>query len=248
MWAVAVMALGAALAGCGGDEEGAARTIDVLCGGSFRPSMEKLAALFEQETGVKVTLVFGQSEDLLPHVRTHAQGDVLVTHDPYADYTQEAGALLRYVVVGHVAPVLVVARGNPHKVGSIEDLARPGLRVCLPNPEFSTCGEMVFGLLKKKGIADAVMENVGNALFRSHSQIGTAIKLGHRDAGVMWNGLAHNWRDALDIVPTACEYDKEVRVTVIGLSYSERQAGVEQFLDFAESRGTAVFTEFGYVK
>ena len=245
---VATVAAVVALVGCGGEKGGPAEEIEVLCGGSFRPPMEKLAGLFEQETGVRATLVFGQSEDLLPHVKMHSQGDVYVTHDPYADYTEEAGALLRYVVVGHVAPVLVVAKGNPKKIARIEDLAQPGLRVALPNPEFSTCGEMVFALLEKKGIRDAVMANVGNALFRSHAQTGSAIKLGHRDAGVMWNGVAHNWLDALEIVPTPYEYDEEVRVTVIGLSYSKRQAEVERFLKASEERGETIFAEFGYVK
>ena len=248
LWAGAALTLAVCLAGCGGDRGEVAEEIEVLAGGSFRPPMEKLAALFEQETGVRATLVFGQSEDLLPHVKMHSQGDVYATHDPYAQYTEEAGALLRCVVVGHVAPVLVVAKGNPKDVGSIEDLTRPGLRVALPNPEFSTCGEMVFGLLEKKGIKDAVMENVGNALFRSHAQTGSAIKLGHRDAGVMWNGVAHNWLDAIEIVPTPYEYDEEVRVTVIGLSYSKKHAEVERFLKISEERGEAIFAEFGYVK
>jgi len=247
-WCVAVLLLALLLVGCGRGGTPSAKELEVLCGGSFRSPMERMVELFQQQSGVRSRLVFGQSEDLLPHVKLHSQGDVLVTHDPYARYTEEANALLRYVVVGHVAPVLVVANGNPEGIQRIQDFARPGLRVCLPSPEFSTCGEMVFGLLQRKGIADAVMENVGNALFRSHAQIATAIKLGHRDAGIMWNGVAHNWRDDIEVVPTPYEYEKEIRVTVIGLSYSEKRELVERFLAFSEANGEAVFREFGYVK
>ena len=234
--------------GCGGEGPSATREIDVLCGGSFRPPAEKLAKTFEEETGITATLVFGQSEDHLPHVKMQDQGDVFISHDPFTQYTEDAGSLLRYVVVGHVAPVLVVAKGNPKDVRAIEDLTKPGLRVCLPNPDFSTCGEMVFGLLERKGIKEAVLANVGNALFRSHSQIGSNIKLGHRDAGIMWNGVAHNWLDAIEMVPTPYEYDEEIRVTVIGLSYSKKRELVEKFLTVAEARGEVIFREFGYVK
>jgi len=247
-WCVAVLLLALLLVGCGRGPYGSAKELEVLCGGSFRPPMERMAELFEKDTGTQVRLVFGQSEDLLPHVKLHSQGDVFVTHDPYARYTEEANALLRCVVVGHVGPVLVVVTGNPEGVQRIEDLARPGLRVCLPSPEFSTCGEMVFGLLERKGIRGDVTKNVGNALFRSHAQTATAIKLGHRDAGVMWNGVAHNWLDDIEIVPTPYEYEKEIRVTVIGLSYSEKRELVERFLAFSEANGEAVFREFGYVK
>ncbi len=243
-----LMAVLLSLVGCGGEEPSAAGEIDVLCGGSFQPPVEELAGIFEEETGIKATLVFGQSEDHLPHVKMQDHGDVFISHDPFTEYTEQTGSLLRYVVVGHVAPVLVVAKGNPKNVHTIEDLTKPGLRVCLPNPEFSTCGKIVFGFLEQKGIKDAVLENVGNALFRSHAQIGSNIKLGHRDAGIMWNGVAHNWLDAIEIVPTPYEYDEEIRVTVIGLSYSKKRELIEQFLTVAEARGEVIFREFGYVK
>jgi len=232
----------------GGERKETGQEILVLCGGSFRPPMEKLARAFEKERGVKVYLSFGQSEDLLPQVKIGKTGDVFVTHDPYLDYTKEAGSLLRGEQVGFVAPVLVVRRGNPAGVKSIEDLAKPGVRVALPNAEYSTCGEMLFALLEKKGIKEAVVKNAANAIFRSHSQTGTALKLGTRDAGVMWNGVAHNFLDAIEIVPTPYEYEEVIRVWVMGLSYSGNRQLVEKFLDFCRSDGRAIFEEFGYVK
>ena len=220
----------------------------ILCGTSFRPPVERLKEMFEEESGHKMALSFGGSEDLLPNVKMQTEGDLFVTHDPYVDYTKEAGALARWVHVGYVAPVLVVKKGNPKKITGLDDLAQEGLQVVLPNPEFSTCGEMVFALLEKKGIKDAVLKNVGNAMFRSHSDIGNKMQLGYGDAAVMWNGVAHNFLDAVEIVPGPYEYDEEIRVGVIGLSYSDKAAVVEEFLKFVDTNGRAVFEEFGYVK
>ncbi len=251
---LALLGVGLALLVCGCPKQVEQREVKeeqkltVLCGGSFRPPMERLASLFEEETGVAVELSFGQSEDLLPIVKIGKEGDIFVTHDPYMDYTKEANALLDAVQVGYVAPVLVVRKGNPAGVKSIEDLAKPGVKVALPNPEYSTCGEMLFRLLEKKGIKEAVLKNAEGAIFRSHSQTGNALKLGTRDAGVMWNGVAHTFRDALEIIPTPYEYDETIRVWVMGLSYSSNTELVKQFLDFAREKGTEVFAEFGYVK
>ena len=111
--------------------------------------------MYETETGHRTELSFGGSEDHLPNVKAKAAGDVYVTHSPYQQYTREADALLREVEVGFLAPVLVVAKGNPKGIEKIEDLAKPGLQVILTNPEFSTCGEMTFALLEKKGIHGA---------------------------------------------------------------------------------------------
>jgi molybdate transport system substrate-binding protein len=164
------------------------------------------------------------------------------------DKTEEFGAMLRWVRVGYLAPALVVPKGNPKKIEKIEDLAKPGLQVLLNNPEYSTCGEMVYALLEKKGIKDQVLANVGNALFKHHSEIGTKLQLGFGDAGIMWNGVAHNFQDAIDVVPVPYEYAHEVRVGAIGLSYSSKKDLVEAFLKFTEQHGEKAFTEFGYVK
>jgi molybdate transport system substrate-binding protein len=220
----------------------------VLCGTSFGPPTEKLLKEFEQETGIKAVISFGGSEDLLPQVKLKTVGDVFITHDPYMEYTKEAGALLRWIQVGNVAPALVVKKGNPHELEKIADLAKPGLKVLLPNPDFSTCGEMVFQLMEKKGIKDAVLKNVGNAMFRSHADIGNKMKLGVGDAAMMWNGVAHNFKDAIDVIRLPYEYDEEIRVGIIGLSYTKNRAEVEKFLKFIDKRGKEVFEEFGYVK
>ena len=220
----------------------------ILCGTSFRPPTEKLVEMFQKETGHTAVLSFGGSEELLPQVKLKAGGDLFITHDPYMDKTEEFGAMLRWVRVGYLAPCLVVPKGNPKKIEKIEDLAKPGLQVLLNNPEYTTCGEMVMALLDKKGIKDQVLANVGNAMFKHHSEIGTKLQLGFGDAGIMWNGVAHNFLDAVEVVPTPYEYDQEVRVGVIGLSFSQNQDRVEAFLKFAEQHGEKVFTEFGYVK
>jgi molybdate transport system substrate-binding protein len=220
----------------------------ILCGSSFRPPMEKLVEMYEKETGIRPLMSFGGSEDHLPHVKTKRAGDLYVTHTPYMQYTKEADALLREVQVGYLAPALVVRKGISKKVRKIEDLAQPGLKVVLPNPDYSTCGEMVDGLLTKKKIKDAVQKNVGSALMKHHSEIGNHLKLGSREAGIMWNGVAHNYLDAIDVVPTEYEYDEEIRVAVMGLSYTKHKAAVEKFLDFVEKHGRKVFADFGYKK
>jgi molybdate transport system substrate-binding protein len=247
MRGVAVLAVCVLLfAGC--REQQRPNTLTVLCGGSFRPPMEALEKAFEAQSDIELELSIGQSEDLLPMVKIGQQGDLFVTHDPYMDYTEEAGALLQGVHVGYVAPVIVVRKGNPTGVKSIEDLAKPGAKVALPDPKYSTCGEMLFALLEKKGIKAAVQENAGGAIFRSHSQTGNAIQIKQCDAGVMWNGTAHTFKDSLEVVPTEYEYDETIRVWVMGLSYTQKKALVEQFLGFVKAEGTPIFTEYGYTK
>jgi molybdate transport system substrate-binding protein len=236
-------------AGCGKKEaQGKAKELVLLCGDSFFPPAKQLCSEFEAKTGIEIVSTVAGSENLLPHVKARDKGDIFITHDPYMDYTRDANALADNVNVGFVAPVLVVQKGNPKGIKSIEDLTRPGLRVALTDPQYSTCGEMVFALLKKKGIKDAVMKNVGNRLTKGHSNIGIFIKTQAIDAGIMWNGVAHTFKDNLDIVKTPYEYDVETRVHIMSLSYSKHPDWLRQFMAFAHKRGPEIFAEYGYVK
>jgi molybdate transport system substrate-binding protein len=220
----------------------------MLCGSSFVPPTDELISDFKAENSVNVVTSAADSEDFLPLVKAGKKGDILMTHDPYLDYVKEADAYLDSAQVGFVAPVLAVAKGNPKGIKGIEDLTKEGLRVALTDPQYSTCGEMVFALLEKKGIKDAVLKNVENRLTKGHSDLGTLMQTGVVDAVIMWNGVAHNFKEYLEIVPTPYEYDTVIRIHVIGLSYSKNPELVRRFISFAKERGEAIYASYGYVK
>jgi molybdate transport system substrate-binding protein len=220
----------------------------LLCGSSFVPPTDQIIEKFKIEHTVDIVTSAAGSEDFLPLIKAGRKGDILVTHDPYLDYVKEADAYLDSAHVGFVAPVLAVAKGNPKNIHSIEDLAKEGLRVGLTDPQYSTCGEMVFALLEKKGIKDAVLKNVGNRLTKGHSNLGTLMQTGAVDAVIMWNGVAHTFAEHLEIVPVPYEYETVIRVHVIGLSYSENPELVREFIAFAREQGTEIFASYGYIK
>ena len=244
--AAALVAVAAGfLPGCG---KKADNELVILCGSSFVPPMEELRKQFTAETGIAVVTTTAGSEDFLPLVNTGRKGDILITHHPYQDYVRDAGARADYVQVGFVAPVLAVQKGNPKRLKSIADLGRPGLRVALSNPAYSTCGDMVFKLLEKKGIKEAVMRNVENRLTKGHHNLGTLVQTQAVDAVMMWNGVAHTFRKSLHVVPTPYEYDTEIGVYVIGLNYSKHPGYVKKFVEFARTKGKAIFARYGYTK
>lgn len=234
--------------GCGKKETAKPKELMVLCGSSFVPPTEQLCSEFKALTGIEIITTVGGSEDLLPHIKAHLKGDIFITHDPYLDYTRDANALADGVQVGFVAPVLAVQKGNPQGIKSMEDLARPSLKIALSDPQYSTCGQMVFALLEKKGIEDAVMKNVENRLTKGHSTLGTFLKTQAVDAVIMWNGVAHTFRDSLDVIRTPYEYDEEVRVHIMGLSYTKQPEELRKFMEFARNRSPAIFAEHAYVK
>ncbi|MHC4545615.1 MAG: substrate-binding domain-containing protein [Planctomycetota bacterium] len=237
------------IVGCGKKEpQGEDKKLVVLCGSSFPNPMDELCSQFTEQTGIKFATTVAGSESHLPLIKTAHEGDIFVTHDPYLDYVRDANFLSDYVHVGYVSPVLAVQPGNPKEISSIQDLTRPGLKVALSNPEYSTCGEMVFALLEKKGIKEAVMKNVGNRLTKGHSDLGTFLKTKTVDAVIMWNGVAHTFGDSVEVVPTPYEYEEEIRVHIMGLNYSKNPDLLRKFMEFTKGKGEAIFAKYGYVK
>lgn len=234
--------------GCWKKDGDAKKELVVMCGSSFRLPAEQLLKEFQDATGINSVISVAGSEDFLPLVKVGKEGEILITHDPFLEYVREAGALAASAKVGFVAPVIAVQKGNPKEIDSIDDLAGEGISVGLTNPEYSTCGEMVFGLLEKKGIKDAVLKNVGNRLTKGHADLGNFLKVGVVDAVIMWNGVANTFADSLDMVSVPYEYDSEIGVHVIGLNYSDNSMAVIEFVEFARERGPAIFAEHGYVK
>lgn len=238
------------ISGCGDTKEPETdkQELTVLCGSSFVQPTNELIARFKATHDVDIAVSSAGSEDFLPQVKVGSMGDILITHDPYLDYVKEANAYMDHATVGFVAPVLAVAAGNPKGIHSIEDLTKEDLRIGLTDPKYSTCGEMVFALLDKKGIRDAVLKNVGNRLTKGHGDLGILMQTGAVDAVIMWNGVAHNYLEHLEIVPVPYEYDTDIRVHVIGLNYSKHSELTESFIAFAKENANAIYASYGYVK
>ncbi|MEV4256914.1 molybdate ABC transporter substrate-binding protein [Spirillospora sp. NPDC049652] len=125
--------LGASLGACGGSSGPV--TLTVLAASSLTGVLDELGATYRQERpGVRIRTVYGGSQEMTARVADHQPGDVLVTADETA--LREVGRKLagRPLVVARNSLVIAVRPGNPKRLRSPYDLARPGLRVVTGGP------------------------------------------------------------------------------------------------------------------
>ena len=238
-----ILFLGLALFSCG--KKTKTNSLFIHCGSSMSMPIQEIGKQFKEKFGGNLEYNFSGNEVLLPQIELTRQGDIFVCHDPYADFLAEKKLLEENKVVGYLAPVLIVPKGNPKKVTSLEDLTRPGLRVALGDPRFQTCAEMVHERLREKGIEAAVMKNVVLES-RSHQELGNAIKLGTADAAIVWNFIAVMNSDALDPIWMEEKY-KEIKVHICLLSCSKNKEFGRKFLQFASSdESKEIFKKYGY--
>lgn len=148
-----------------GDQWAEAPEITFFVGSVNRRALEETIKEFEAREGVKVNTIYGGCGSLTGQMRSIREGrsggfpDVYMACDVYylenvKDWFQEA------VNVSEADIVMAVAKGNPKGIRTLADLAGPGVRVVVGQPEQCTIGALTRAMLQKEGLYDRVMANV----------------------------------------------------------------------------------------
>ena len=140
--------------------------ITFFCGAVNRRAVDQVIKDFELREGVTVNTVYNGCGILTGQMRTinREQGgagfpDVYMACDRYylenvRDWFQED------VDVSDADIVIAVPEGNPKNIQRIGDLAKPGMRVSVGQPEQCTIGALTRIMLEKMEIYQQVMSNV----------------------------------------------------------------------------------------
>ncbi|GAA4290327.1 molybdate ABC transporter substrate-binding protein [Mycobacterium paraffinicum] len=129
------MVLAAGLAGCGSKPSppGSGRLV-VFAAASLKPAFTQISAQFKaQNAGADVEVDFAGSSELATQLTQGATADVFASADTAQMDTVAKAGLLTGNPTNFASNTLVIvtAPGNPKKVGSFADLARPGLGVVI---------------------------------------------------------------------------------------------------------------------
>lgn len=129
-----------------------------------RQALEPAVRRFEQREGVTVNMVFNGCGVLTAQMRAIHQNHDSGFPDTYMacdihylktvnDWFQDA------VNVSDTDIVMVVQKGNPKNIRTLEDLVEPGVRVALGQPDQCTIGVLSRRLLQSEGIYQRLRDN-----------------------------------------------------------------------------------------
>lgn len=235
----------------GRGDEVAARTITVFCGAATKPAMEEAARAFEARTGTRVSLNFGGSGTVLSQMKISRAGDLYIPGTP--DYVEKAKreGLVRpqtEKILAYLVPAILVQHGNPKAIRSLADLARPGIRVGIGNPEAVCVGLYAIELLQYNGLLEAVMKNIVTYA-ESCSKTAALLTLKGVDAVIGWRVFARWHPRALEVVPLRPEQIPRIAYVPGAVSrFCEDEGSARTFLEFLVSpEGHRVFAKWGYI-
>jgi molybdate transport system substrate-binding protein len=144
-------------------------------------------------------------------------------------------------------PVILVKKGNPKGVKSLQDFTQPGLRLGLGDDKACAIGKSTQALLKKNNIdLQAVEKNkVYNGM--TVNELGLQVKLGQVDASVVWDAVAKLFSEHADSIEIPAGQNVVSTIPVATLSFSRHADWAVRFLEFAQSEeGHHIFARHGY--
>lgn len=239
---VGLMALlacgGEAGEGSGGEEPAGGGTLELFVGSATKPATEEEARLFEEKYGVSVDLHFGGSGAMLSQMKLTERGDLYFPGS--SDFMEEAkreGLVLSETEqrVVYLVPAINVQKGNPKDIHSLEDLARPGLKVAIGDPETVCVGLYAVEVLGKSGLAEAIRPNIVTYT-ESCEKTARVVALKNVDAVIGWRVFQYWAPEEVETVYLEPEEVPRIAYVPIAVStFSEQPELARQFIDFVTS-------------
>ncbi len=150
--------------------------------------------------------------------------------------------------VAYLIPVIAVQHGNPQNIKALADLARPGIKVGIGNPESVCLGLYAIEILdSNKLLADVGKNIIVNA--ESCEKTATLISLKSVDAVIGWD-VFHQWDpDNIDVVYLAPgQLPRLAYIPAAVSAFAADKASAKKFTDFLVSaKGQQIFQKWGYI-
>jgi molybdate transport system substrate-binding protein len=220
----------------------------VYCAAGVKAPVDAIAKQFEKETGVKVSLTFANSGQLLGQIETTKTGDVYIPSD--VGFTDKAKdkklAVGEPRVFCYFIPAIYVRKGNPKAIRQVSDLARPGLKLALADPS-AAIGALQFALFKTNKLDEAAIKNNVVLSPATVIDVAFAVKMGAVDAGLIWDALGSYAPDEAELVRIPAENNVISVVMATTLVSTANPTAANAFLEYlASEKGKAILREKGF--
>jgi len=147
-------------------------------------------------------------------------------------------------LVAYHVPVIVVQKGNPRNITSLEDFTQPGLKVALGDVSATAIGKAGAKMFNALNISAAVEKNVVTRT-ATINELTVIMNTGQADAAILT--LDQYNADTMDKIAIPLNQNV-VLITPIGATtFSQNTDAASKFVDFvASDEGKAVFVKHGF--
>ena len=224
--------------------------IRAFCGSASKPALEESAGVFEEKTGIRVVLYFSGSGTALSQMKLSGKGDLYMPGSPeYMEKAAEEGIIDIETtrIIAYLIPAMLVRRDNPRNIQELSDLAKPGTRVAIGNPESVVIGLYAVEILEKDGLLESVGKNIVT-LSESASKAASLIPLNADDAIIGWRVFGIWGPDNQLVLLHPDQIPRIAYIPAAVSSFSKNPEAAIAFIEFLTGgEGQEIFTRWGYI-
>jgi molybdate transport system substrate-binding protein len=218
----------------------------LYAGAGLRRAVSAAVARFHEETGIRVVPDYGGSGLLLARAREDAAADLFLPGDVW--YVDQYEKLTRReterAAVACFIPTLIVLKGNPKRIEKLSDLTRPGVTVGLGKADACQIGRISSRILTNAGVDPAGLKTQESLTV---NELGVWVKTRTVDAAIVWDAIAANIADDVEIIPIPPEHNVVSRVVLAVLPTSRCPDDARRFLRFLSSpHGQRILSSQGF--
>jgi molybdate transport system substrate-binding protein len=233
-------------------------TLNVFAAASLQAAFTKIGQQFHAaHSNVTVTFSFGGSNMLAQQIVQGAPADVfasanaaqmnVVVKGDYAD----AGSVKTFA---HNRLIVVLPKNNPANIQTLQDLAKPGVKVVLaasavPAGQYAlvylaqASTDPTFGA----GYKANVLKNVVS-YEQDVKSVLTKVSLGEADAGIVYVTDAQSAGSSVATLPIPDALNNIALYPIVAVKHAVHAAAAQQFVDYVTSAsGQAVLANYGFI-
>ena len=184
--------------------------------------------------------------------------DVITTSADDMHKLVQGGHMHRSLIYAENTLGIMVAKDNPLQIKHLTDLARPEVRVAMPNPAYEGVGRLIVRAYEKAGgasLVQTIMEQKVRAgttrlTHIHHRQTAYDILAGRADAGPLWTSevlFQQRLGNPLNLVPIPDTYNQHGTYHAGTFTHAPHPEAAEAFLAFMhtpDARG--IYARYGF--
>lgn len=217
----------------------------VYAGAGLKKPMTDIGETFTAKSGIGVDYTFAGSGTLITQMDLSRKGDAFIPGGtPDYRIAQDKELVGEPGYVAYHVPVIVVQKGNPQNITSVDDFTRAGLKLALGGADTTAIGRAGDKLFQKHGILDDVEKNV---VLRAPTinEVVVAMNMGTADAALITLDQVNP--KTMDTIDLPQEDGLTLIVPIGATAFTTQPDAARQFVEFVTSdEGKAIFAKHGF--
>jgi molybdenum ABC transporter molybdate-binding protein len=216
----------------------------LYAGAMLRPAVERTLKEFEKREGVEVETKYNGCGILVADMKAGERPDAYFACDK-SFMDQVADLFVDNQEISTNRLVIVVRKGNPHGIKSLDDLGQPGLRVGVGHEKQCALGALTQKALEQGGAREQAMKNVVTQLPAGDMLVNEMLA-GSLDAVVAYISNTTGHADELETLPVDVPCALAVQPIAVGRGSRHKQLTERLLAAIRSAESKERFEAYGF--